>query len=170
MTKLIAQDPIGEVPNPRTLRQRVWWRLATKVKHSSNLKPGKKKKKKPSSSSSPSQDGDETPQPRFLSTQPLSKPAICFDWHSFVREERRRADSWWCKRRARKAFLPAAEEQIISHCNLQERLSNWEEWLIPFIDSDASRQRGDYHFIAGPLWLPFVMLLINSFVITSCFF
>lgn len=87
------------------------------------------------------------------STQPLSKAAICFDWHSFVREERQCADSWWCKRRARKAFLSAAEEQIIFHCILQKGVRKLRSGLLIILY--------DFHLIC--CWSVFLLLLIGLF-------
>lgn len=104
------------------------------------------------------------------STQPLSKPAICFDWHSFVPERRQSADSWWCKRRARNTFLSAAEEETILHGCLQKRLGNSK--LIWFIESDCvymtltlrlrccgwflqgrSPTRGRFFFLKSAVWM-----------------
>lgn len=107
----------------RTLRRRrVATSAALRVKHSSNPQHGLESFIATFSFTGRRWDATSL----ILSTQRLSKPAICFDWHSFVREERQRADSRWCKRRARNTFLSVAEEQIIFPCILQKRLRNLE--------------------------------------------
>lgn len=123
---LLQKIPLGEFTPAHVASARTWRRAATfvavKVKHSSNPQHGLKTFTVILTFTGRRWDATSL----ILSTQPLSKAAICFDWHSFVREERQCADSRWCKRRARNTFLSAVEEQIIFHCILQKRLRNLE--------------------------------------------